>query len=158
MSNSVLYHTILLINSTENHNIHIYCKQYLRRFNPFGLRSSQSIFPTKNLGTNIFSPKDFYSILEVFQRSIFWSTSTEDKWFNQFKSNFMDSLSFCIMSKNSHIDFIIHAAFANSSENFGTLHCTKSVTFYAVLCIKGITPIFPSFRNHFLVFILKYWN
>ena len=111
MSNSVLYHTILLVNSTENHNIHIYCKQYLRRFNPFGLRSSQSIFQQK-MWKNIFSPKDFYSIIEVFQRSIgkirfSWSTSTEDKWFNQFNSNFMDLLSFCIMSKNSHIDFII---------------------------------------------------
>ena len=50
MSNSVLYHTILLVNSTENHNIHIYCKQYLRRFNPFGLRSSQSIFLKKICG------------------------------------------------------------------------------------------------------------
>ena len=131
MSNSVLYHTILLVNSTENHNIHIYCKQYLRRFNPFGLRSSQSIFLQK-MWKNIFSPKDFYSIIEVFQRSIgkirfSWSTSTEDKWFNQFNSNFMDLLSFCIMSKKSHIDFIIHAASASWSDNFGTLHCVKSV-------------------------------
>ena len=67
MSNSVLYHTILLVNSTENHNIHIYCKQYLRRFNPFGLRSSQSIFLQKMWVPIFFLQKISIVLLKYFK-------------------------------------------------------------------------------------------